>query len=264
MPPQTASLDVHLLPRLVAQKRLRGQLVVMIDVLRATTTITWALANGAREVIPFAEIDEAQAAAARLPRDQCLLGGERGGMPIAGFDLGNSPREYTPERVRGKTILFTTTNGTRALWHCREAHEVLLGAFVNLSDVVDRLAHEQRVSLLCAGTEEELTREDALLAGCIVDRLVTESSPTRELNDQAKIARDAWREIARETDPIGGADPWQPPQERLVRILRDTAGGRNLVALGLDADIADAARIDRFSLVPRFVPGAGSIRADER
>src|SRR4051812_42560200 len=112
--PVQKRIDVYLLPALVEPEALSGSTVVVIDVLRATTTIVHALAAQAVEVAPFRDVEDAR----RLANDlgnKAVLGGERGGVPIPGFDLGNSPAEYTSERVAGKTVIFTTTNGTRAL-----------------------------------------------------------------------------------------------------------------------------------------------------
>ena len=100
-----------------------------------------------------------------------ILGGERGGLPIPGFDLGNSPAEYTRERVAGKTVVFTTTNGTRAMQRCKQASRVLLGAFVNFSAVCRELGGVEQVVLVCAGTDGHVTREDTLFAGAVVDDL---------------------------------------------------------------------------------------------
>src|SRR3954447_24007137 len=121
---------VHLLPALVEPETLRDQTVVVVDVLRATTTIVHALAAGARAVVPCLEVEEARQRAANLPAGSAVLGGERQGLRIEGFDLGNSPTEYTPERVAGKTVVFTTTNGTRAMLHARGARRVVLGSLV--------------------------------------------------------------------------------------------------------------------------------------
>src|SRR5438105_15063042 len=108
-------VQVHLLPALAAPGRLRGSVAVVIDVLRATTTIVHALAAGCTAVRPVAEVDEARALADRLPAGKVLLGGERGGAPLPGFDLGTSPREYTARRCKGTTLVLTTSNATRAL-----------------------------------------------------------------------------------------------------------------------------------------------------
>jgi 2-phosphosulfolactate phosphatase len=161
------SIQAHFLPQLTTPEALAGQTVVVIDVLRATTVITTALAAGARRVIPCLEVDEARQIAARLPKNEVLLGGERHGLPIEGFDLGNSPADYTAERVAGRTLVFTTTNGTQAMRQCHQARRVLIGAFVNLRAVVAALTESESVHLLCAGTNGAITREDVLLAGAI-------------------------------------------------------------------------------------------------
>jgi 2-phosphosulfolactate phosphatase len=237
---------VHLLPDLISEEQLRGEVVVVIDVLRATTTITQALAQGANLVIPCLEVADVYAAAARLAPGSYLLGGERHGLPIEGFDLGNSPAEYTAQRVAGKTVVFTTTNGTRALLRSKHAGRVLLAGFVNVSAVVTYLSIEPQVILVCAGTHGQITREDALLAGCLVDRLASNSV---RLNDQARLAWDAWRLVANKAETPEG----------LASQLRESQGGRDLVSLGLDGDIRDAAQIDRFAIVPEFDPASGEI-----
>src|SRR4051812_28694357 len=114
-------LNVHNLPEEVDERKLAGSAVVVIDVLRATSTICQALASGAREVVPFVEIDEALAAANKVGRKNVVLGGERRGVMIDGFDLGNSPSDYTRNAIQGRPVFITTTNGTRALQHARLA-----------------------------------------------------------------------------------------------------------------------------------------------
>lgn len=240
------TLQVHLLPSLVSAESLARKTVVVIDVLRATTTIVHACASGAAAVIPCLEIDDARHVAAKLG-SEALLGGERGGKPIAGFDLGNSPEEYSAARVRGKTIAMTTTNGTRAMLRCQQARRVLVGAFVNFSALCDALRAEANIDLLCAGTDNQVTREDVLFAGAVVDDMVQTATDSGqndplELNDQALIALDAWR--------AARADLRQPAA--LVDRLRSSRGGRNLIDIGHEHDIAIAADIDRFSIVPEL------------
>jgi 2-phosphosulfolactate phosphatase len=254
-----ATINVHLLPRLVERDELAGSVCVVIDVLRATTTMSHALANGAREVIPCLEVDDAVRTAAALPREEYLLGGERGGVKIEGFDLGNSPCEYPPSTVAGKTVIFTTTNGTRALLHCDRAAEVLLAAFVNLSAVCRKLtpaasSQQGKIDVICAGTGGSITREDVLLAGAIADRLST----LGELNDSATLAADSWRGALTAAGLSAGA-PEQIDAARLAAILKQSRGGRNLTRLKLEADILDAARIDCLNVVPRFDRQSGRI-----
>src|SRR5438067_1101114 len=236
--PNAGQLDVYLLPDLVESAALAGEMVVVIDVLRATTTIIHALAAGAKEVVPCLEVEDARRIAAGLSGG-AILGGERGGVPIPGFDLGNSPAEYTRERVGGKTVVFTTTNGTRAMQRCKLASRVLLGAFVNFSAGCRELAGHDQLALVCAGTDGHVTREDTLLAGAIVDDATR--SKKLQLNDQALLAADAWQTAVRlMTDrPLG-------------MMLRESRGGRNLIDTGQENDIDLAAQIDRFDVVPEL------------
>ena len=123
---------VHFLPRLIPHGALRGGVAVVVDVLRATTVMVYALAAGCEAVIPCSEIDEATDTAASLPEGTVLLVGERQGLPIPGFDLGNSPADFTPEVCAGKTLVMTTTNGTRAILASLEAERVYIASFGNL------------------------------------------------------------------------------------------------------------------------------------
>lgn len=177
------------------QRDLRQTVCVVFDVLRATSTMVTALANGAREIIPVSEI--AEAVALRQARPDLLLAGERDGIRIlrhltggVDFDLGNSPREFTRERVAGRTIVMTTTNGTRALQACRGARRVLVGSFLNLGAVADWLARErpQDLLLVCSGTGEEAAYEDMLGAGALCDVVWTQYSGNK-VADSAQMAR---------------------------------------------------------------------------
>ncbi len=157
---------------------------VVIDVLRATTTLTVALANGARRVEPVA--GPAQALAARAREPGALLCGERGGLKIPGFDLGNSPEEYGAAAVTGRTLVFASTNGSRAMLACAGCGTRLLGAFVNASAVVDSLAGRKHVLLACAGKEGRFGLEDAACAGWLCRAL--EARGARIEGDAARLA----------------------------------------------------------------------------
>src|SRR5262245_24692560 len=244
--PAARKLDVYLLPALVEPAELAGKVVVVIDVLRATTTIIQALANAATQVIPCLEIEEARRIASEF-HGSAVLGGERGGRQIPGFDLGNSPSEYARGVVAGKTVVFTTTNGTRALLRCQQAQRVLIGSFGNFSAVCRELSNEEQAVLLCAGTDGHVTREDTLFAGAVVDDLMRITKLI--VNDQGQIAADAWRTAVRlMTDrPLG-------------MTLRDSRGGRNLIEIGQENDIDLAAQIDRFDIVPELDLAAWRIR----
>lgn len=247
-------LHVHLLPDLVDEADLAGATVVVIDVLRATTTIAHALAAGAREVYVCLEVQEARLVGEGMFDGQALRGGERGGLKIPGFDLGNSPAEYTPESVGGRTLVFTTTNGTRAMLRCRQAKHVLLGAFVNRAAVLNALATEDSIDLVCAGTRGKVTREDTLFAGSLVDALVAAQRDAWNLNDPALLARSAWIE-AFPTSHAGTVD-----SAALASVLADTQGGRNLHAEGLSDDIPRCAQLDLLSIVPHFDPETCLVR----
>ncbi len=247
-----STLSVHFLPALTCAEELAAGVVVVIDVLRASTTITAALAAGASEIVPCLEVEEARQMATRMRADATqiaapVLGGERGGLPIDGFDLGNSPREYTAETVWKRSIVFTTTNGTQAMRLCTAAQRVLIGSFVNYSATLALLTGERPIHLLCAGTRGKVTREDVLFAGALADRIASGAVAEDDLNDEARIARDAWRQSME-----GIAMTGKRANQKLVEVLRWCQGGRNLMNVGLDRDIADVAEIDRYDFVPEL------------
>ncbi len=176
-----------------------GEVCVVFDVLRATSVMVTGLANGAAGFIPVAEISEAITLRKRQP--DALLAGEREGLKITAaqsggvdFDLGNSPREYTSARIAGRTIITTTTNGTRALRACDSAEMVVVGSFLNLAVTAQWLVGRQveKLTLICAGTEESVAWEDVLCAGALCD-LLTNGSGGVELTDASLVARSAYR-----------------------------------------------------------------------
>lgn len=233
-------IHVHLLPVLFEPGALAGGTAVVIDVLRATTTIVYALAAGANRVIPCGEIEEARQLAAKLPPGTTLLGGERGGLKIDGFDLGNSPTDYAPSVVAGKTLVFTTTNGTRALIRAREARRVIAAAFANLNAVVRWLGNETGpVHIICAGTDGKVTLEDILCAGSIIQGLGKAVADISVADDSTRLALNLSETQGRHYDPFLAA-------------LSGSRGGRNLIEHGLDGDIVVAARWDVSNLVPEL------------
>lgn len=233
--PSERDVYVHLTPQLAGPGRLAGGVAVAIDVLRATTTIVHALAAGCVAVRPCGEVEEARALADTLPAGKVLLGGERGGVPLPGFDLGNSPREYTAARCKGTTLVLTTSNGTRALARAAEADRVLVAAFVNFSAVCEQLRRDPRpLHIVCAGYEGEPCLEDTLLAGALVDFLCEEAEIRP--NDSARLAWDCFENHGR----------------ILLGALEVSQGGEHLKALGYQDDIPAAAAVDRFALVPEL------------
>lgn len=226
-------LRVHLLPKLVDPRDLSGGVSVVVDILRATTSIVHALAAGAAEIIPVEDIAEARKLAGTMPPGQAILAGERGGLRIDGFDIGNSPSEFTAARCEARTIVFTTTNGTRAILHAKQANRILIGAFVNFSAICfDLVESDEDIDVVCAGTDGELSLEDTVFAGAVTATLADRGE--FELNDGARIAWDAF-------EGHGSVLP---------SMLELSQGGRNLASVGLSADLRCAARIDCFGIVP--------------
>jgi 2-phosphosulfolactate phosphatase len=228
-------VQVHLLPELAPAGRLAGGLAVVIDVLRCTTTIVHALAAGCGVVRPCLEIEEAQTLAGSMRAGRVLLAGERGGRMLPGFDLGNSPRDFTPRLCKGCTLVLTTSHGTRALVRAAEAERVVVAAFVNYSAICEQLRQDARpVHIVCAGTEGAVALEDTLLAGALVDFLAQVCEV--HLNDAARLAWDCFENHGR---ILQGA-------------LEVSRGGAILRQLGYDEDIRDACQVDRFHLVPEL------------
>ena len=211
---------------------------VVIDVLRATTTIAWALHNGAEAVQAFADLDDLRAAAASWPESSRLLLGERGGQPLTGFDLGNSPVAVTSELVAGKRLFMSTTNGTRALDRVREVPLLLTAALPNRGAVAQRLLEKNpdHIAIIGSGWEGTYSLEDSLAAGALGHRLL-ELAPEhcRVANDELTAALALWRQ-------------WSDTPEAC---LREASHGQRLIGLGNhDADFRCCAGLDVLSVVP--------------
>lgn len=210
---------------------------MVMDVIRATTVMTQAIASGARTITTTRQVDDALALADSMsPRP--LLCGERDCKPIDGFDLGNSPSEYRSEIVRGRDLILTTTNGTQAIQRHAAARKMLAVSFLNLSVSVQQVAHANVVHLICAGTNGHVSGEDVLLAGAICQQLVSRRSPT-QLCDSSKMAMAFWH---------SSQNPQQASSSLLDR-LTQSLGAQNLLRLGLGADLNDCARIDQAGVV---------------
>ena len=222
---------VFMTPAEVDPALVEGATVVVVDVIRATTTIVEALANGARAIYPTASTEDAVKLATSLGREDTLLCGERGTLKVDGFDLGNSPAEFGPTVVEGKRIVLSTTNGTAALAAVRELPRVLAGAFVNLGAVAETVREDPDVIVVCAGREGGFALDDAVCAGHILRRL----GGGRELND---AARAAWK--------LAGTVTPGP------RFLATTEAGRAVVAHGLADDLAVCGHVDRHAVVPQL------------
>jgi 2-phosphosulfolactate phosphatase len=228
-------LEVVFTPAELGGAGVGGRTAIVIDVLRSTSTILEALVNGAQAVVPVDSVELAVGKAQEIGRDQAILCGERDCEPIAGFHLGNSPFEFTAESIAGKTLVMSTTNGTRALTACSSAERCLVGSFLNVSAVAAAAEQDDDVLIVCAGREGRFALEDALCAGSIGNRLLKAHKPGRvRTNDAAQTAM----MLARRSE------------RSLSRRLRRTAAGRRLAELGRTDEVDFCAQLDRHDQVP--------------
>ena len=234
-----AQLEVAFLPSVLQPERLTDRVVIVVDVLRATTTIINALHSGAECVIPSPGIEGARQLHERLGHTS-VLGGERGGKKVDGFHCGNSPVEYSAEAIQGKSLILATTNGTVAMERCRQAKAVLIGAFVNLSAIAERILDETRITILCAGTDGHVTSEDILCAGALTD-LMSSLRPELDVKDAALVALNHWQFTQQQI---------RTKNKQLADFMRTARGGKNLVRIGLDEDIVFCSQIDTIPIVP--------------
>jgi 2-phosphosulfolactate phosphatase len=227
-------VDVAVTPDGLDRAAVAASTVVVIDVLRASTCIVTALANGCAAIVPVATPEQARARMAG--RSDALVAGERRGEPLEGFDLGNSPLEFTRERIGGRTVIMTTSNGTRALLAARGAAAVGVAAFVNLAAAATWAQGAGRdVLLLCSGERGARSLEDHVCAGLLVERLVTADSrvrPTLAAEEAAALAR-----------PYG---------KDVVRLARDSSWARHLASRGRGADVAACLTLDTATIVPEY------------
>ena len=232
-------LDVFLTPSELSPAVLDGRVVAVIDVLRATTTVAAALFAGAQAVIPFIDTDDAVRTARQYARGEVRLAGERNMRMIPGFDLGNSPLEYTPASVKGQTVLLTTTNGTRALIAAEDADTVFAASYVNFSVTRDRLLQALSsggsVSIVCSGSEGATSLEDAACAGQFV-RELRALVPEAGVNDAGLICNLLASRYG----------------DKIVAMFHDAAHGQNLLAAEFDDDLHACASIDLFPVLAEF------------
>ena len=238
------NLDTLLIPEEIKNTELAGKLVVVIDVLRASSTIVTALANGCRGFIPILSPEQAKEEAQQFEKESVLLGGEREGKKIEGFNLGNSPREYKGEVVKDKTIIFSTTNGVKILEMVKNAHRIIIGSFLNLQAVCDYCTHYQGdILLICAGKEGRFSLEDAACAGMMVNSL-----------------RDVFPGNHQEVDANFTTQLlYEKFSNNILEILRKSQHGRYLESIGLDEDLKFCSQLDLFHIVPIFRDGIISI-----
>lgn len=248
-------VDVLTTPGELEGEDLSGALVIVVDVVRATTTLLAGLEAGARRAHAVESVEDALDLRRLIGEGGVVLCGERGGRRIEGFDLGNSPAEFEPESVAGKILVCTTTNGTRTLRRCESADELWLGCFRNRAALVEGCARALRSGLggqppsrfviACAGKEGRPGLDDHLCAGLIVDGLAA-SVPETRLSDGARSARATAKEVGTPS----------------AAFLATTAAGAALVDIGLEADLEYCAALDVSRSLPRWAEGGFSLLTD--
>ena len=238
------NIDVYFSALGVPEEALKGKVVVVIDVFRACSTIATALSNGARAVVPVGDMEEANRMADALDPETTVLGGERGGKQIDGYDAGNSPLEYTPEKVAGKTVVLNTSNGTVAFAKARGAGAAVAGSFLNASRVVDflrtHLADKPADApahgvIVCSGWLGDVGLEDVLCAGLFLDRLWGGKRPPA-VSDGAHIA----------------LSQYQRDHSRLTKALAGSNHARRLIRLGHEDDVVYCSRVDALPVLPVY------------
>lgn len=223
-------LEVCLTPALLPLFDIEDSIVVIIDIFRATSSICYGIENGAEAIIPVSQVEEC-AAYGEMGLGY-LLAAERDGKVVDGFDFGNSPFSYTKQKVSGKTIVLTTTNGTHALHLSTKAKRIIIGSFLNLTSVCNWLkAQNQNILLVCAGWKNNFNLEDTLFAGAITERL---ANYTHTADDAA----------------IAAADLYSLAKEDLNAYLKKTSHSERLKQLGIEADIDFCLNVDVATAIP--------------
>ena len=234
-------IDVQLVPQPISPQACVNRTVIVIDVLRATSVMVKALAEGAREIIPVATVDEAFEKASQFPPGSTLLGGEKDTRPIQGFHLGNSPRDYVAERVRGKRIIMRTTNGTQAFGLIPPGTEVAVLSFFNMEATVRRCCERGRDLLLFpSGDEGRFALEDSVCGGMLVDLICERSSASVLLTDASRSVQILYEKF----------------RGNLVEAFRLSRHGKELIHVGLEEDLGRCAQVSILDLVPFYHQGA--------
>jgi 2-phosphosulfolactate phosphatase len=233
-------IDIQLVPPSPNLNTLLNRAVVVIDVLRATSVMIHALSQGVLEIIPVATVEEAFQMAKIFPHDAILLGGERESKKIPRFDLGNSPREYVAEKVKGKKLILTTTNGTKAFHLVSSGKEILVGSFFNIGAIAQRCLKLNRDLLIFpSGDEGHFSLEDTICGGMLIDLITKKGQNSIELTDASYSAQILYKRF----------------ETNLLEAFHLSRHGKELISSGFEDDLAYCAQIDITPLVPNFREG---------
>ena len=232
-------LDVFFTPHQAKPADTAARLVVIVDVLRASTTVATALGNGAKTVMPLEGADEVIFRSKEFARSQIILAGEQKMHPITGFDLGNSPQDFTKKAVEGKTILITTTNGTRALLGVQGARDIVIASYVNFTAVLAMMkvaaSSNTDIAIICAGEEGSFTLEDAACAGRYV-RAIPKRTDSVQVNDAASASVLIEKKYG----------------DNIEKVFKESSHGQALEAAGFGDDLTAAAEVDSYPVVPIY------------
>jgi len=234
-------IDIQLIPSPPDPKTLLNLAVVVIDVLRATSVMVYAMSRGAKEIIPVATVEEAFQIAKSFPKGATLLGGERNSQKIERFDLGNSPKEYVAEKVKGKRLIVTTTNGTKAFHSVSSGKEIMVGSFFNIGAVAQRCFELNRDLLIFpSGNGGKFSLEDTVCGGMLIGMILKKTKSPLLLTDASQSAYILYQRF----------------ESNLIENFRLSSHGRDLIDLGLEEDLLFCAQIDITDIVPIFKDGA--------
>ncbi|MCC6837825.1 MAG: 2-phosphosulfolactate phosphatase [Bacteroidia bacterium] len=222
-------VDVCLSPQLYPAYEKEDTIVVVIDVLRATSAMCTAFEYGVEKMIPVATLEEAH----EYKKQGYLVGAERNGIAIEGFDFGNSPYSYMTEKTKDQTVVISTTNGTQAIEAARKAYKVVIGAFTNITALCNWLqTQDKNVLLLCSGWKNRLNLEDTVFAGAVAERLI--NSNLYQTGDAA----------------LAALFLYQQTQQSQVKFFHNSSHSKRLAAMGLKKDIKYCFTLDQTAIIP--------------
>jgi len=232
-------LNVFLSPLIVDELYFTGKTTVVIDVLRATSTIVTAINNGVKEIVPVASVEFAVKVSGGMFGGQTLLGGERNTKKIEGFALGNSPFEYTKEVIEGKSIVFYSTNGTKAIVKAKFSEQLFICSFLNITAIAKHvISLNTNLEIICAGRNNYLSLEDSVCAGMLVSKL-QEHYGDLEINDSAKAAIILYERFDGDINSM----------------LQTSDHGKILIENGFEADLEYCSSLDILNTVPYYSNG---------
>lgn len=233
-------IDIQLLPSPPDSDTLIDRTVVVIDVLRATSVIVQAISQGALEILPSASAEEAFQMAKVFPQDSTLLGGEWESKKVPGFDLGNSPKEYVAERIRGKKLILATTNGTKAFHLVSSGKEILVGSFFNIGAAARRCLESDRDLLIFpSGDEGDFSLEDTICGGMLIELITRKGKKSISLTDASYSAQILYQGF----------------KDNLLGAFQLSHHGKELIIRGFEDDLLYCAQIDMTDIVPEFKAG---------